>query len=131
MIAAAALRRQPGVLAILIAALTLLAPDLIVTLLALGLELLALLTEILLALLALLALLLVELAEGGLAALLAGLILLALILVELAHANILPRLEASAAPRRRSPGNITKISDSEFRRLGAQISPASGLEGSA
>jgi hypothetical protein len=87
MVPAAALHRHLGALAILIAALTLLAPDLVVALLlAFGLELLALLADFLLFLLALL---LVELAESRLAALLAGLILLALIFVELAHADIL------------------------------------------
>jgi hypothetical protein len=116
-------------LAVLLAALTLLAPDLVVALLlALGLELFAFLTEFLLVLLALL---LVELAESGLAALLAGLILLALILLELVHDDILldwKRRRHRAAAR---SGKITKISNFRFRRPAAQINPASGLEGSA
>jgi len=123
------MRVSPFVLAILLTALTLLAPDLVVALLLVfGLELLALLTEFLLALLALL---LVELAESGLAALLAGLVLLALVFPELVHEDILrdwKRRRHSAAAR---PTNITKIKDSRFLRLVPQISPASGLEGSA
>jgi hypothetical protein len=96
------IRVSPFFLAILLAALTLLAPDLVVALLlAFGLELLALLTEFLLALLAP-GLVLLELAESGLAALLAGLILLALVFLELVHEDILrdwKRRRHSAAAR--------------------------------